>query len=51
MEYYNKRNENFIVGIIDKNKNKQALDADDLFKIREPRAKFWIKKEVQVFQH
>lgn len=33
--YYNDREENFIVGIIDKNFNKLANDDDDLFKVRE----------------
>lgn len=37
--YYNDREENFIVGLIDKNYNKLASDDDDLFKIREPRVK------------
>jgi len=37
LDYYTNRNENFIVGIIDKNLNKLASDEIDLFKIREPR--------------
>ena len=39
-----KRNENFIVGIIDKNLNKLASQNQDLFKIRSPRAKILNKK-------
>ena len=39
--YYEERDENFIVGIIDKNFNKLATSDNDLFKIREP-----IKKQV-----
>ena len=38
LNYYDEREENFIVGIIDKNLNK-ADNNEDLFKIREPRAK------------
>jgi hypothetical protein len=34
LDYYNDREENFIVGIIDKNLNKLASNEDDLFKIR-----------------
>ena len=44
LEYYSKRDENFIVGIIDKNLNKLASTKDDLFKIREPREKNLDKK-------
>jgi superfamily II DNA or RNA helicase len=44
LEYYDKREENFIVGIIDKNLNKLASDEPDLFKIRPPRAKVLDKK-------
>ena len=44
LDYYDDRDENFIVGIIDKNFNKLASSEDDLFKIREPRAKNLIKK-------
>jgi superfamily II DNA or RNA helicase len=43
-DYYNNRNENFIVGIIDKNINKLVSTDDDLFKIREPRSKVLTKK-------
>ena len=35
VNYYDERNENFIVGIIDKNFNKLASNEMDLFKIRE----------------
>ena len=42
--YYDEREENFIVGIIDKNLNKLASDEPDLFKIRSPRAKILDKK-------
>ena len=42
--YYDEREENFIVGIIDKNLNKLASDEPDLFKIRPPRAKVLDKK-------
>ena len=44
MSYYMNRDENFIVGIIDKNLNKLASEDDDLFKIRPPRAKVLEKK-------
>jgi len=44
MDYYEERDENFIVGIIDKNLNKLAYSDNDLFKIREPRAKKSDKK-------
>jgi len=44
LEYYNKREENFIVGIIDKNKNKLAYDNNDLFKIRPNIEKISTKK-------
>jgi superfamily II DNA or RNA helicase len=43
MEYYEKRAENFIVGIIDK-KTSSAEGTKDIFKIREPRAKVLDKK-------
>ena len=43
MEYYEKRNENFIVGIIDK-KTSSAEGTKDIFKIREPRSKVLDKK-------
>jgi hypothetical protein len=44
LEYYEEREENFIVGIIDKNLNKLASNEPDLFKIRPPRAKILDKK-------
>jgi DNA polymerase III delta prime subunit len=44
LDYYDDRDENFIVGIIDKNFNKLASSENDLFKIREPRAKNLVKK-------
>ena len=44
LEYYEEREENFIVGIIDKNLNKLASVESDLFKIRPPRAKILDKK-------
>ena len=44
LHYYEEREENFIVGIIDKNQNKLASDDPDLFKIRPPRAKVLDKK-------
>ena len=44
LDYYDKREENFIVGIIDKNLNKLASNEPDLFKIRPPRAKVLDKK-------
>ena len=44
IDYYDDRDENFIVGIIDKNFNKLASDEIDLFKIREPRGKASDKK-------
>jgi hypothetical protein len=44
LDYYDEREENFIVGIIDKNLNKLASDEPDLFKIRPPRAKVLDKK-------
>jgi hypothetical protein len=44
LEYYEKRDENFIVGIIDMNTNRLASDDIDLFKIRPPRAKVLDKK-------
>jgi superfamily II DNA or RNA helicase len=43
-KYYDERDENFIVGIIDKNTNKLASTEMDAFKIREPRAKILDKK-------
>jgi hypothetical protein len=44
LEYYNNREENFIIGLVDRNFNKLASDNDDLFKIREPRVKNISKK-------
>jgi hypothetical protein len=44
LDYYEKREENFIVGIIDMNTNKLASADIDLFKIRQPRAKVLDKK-------
>ena len=44
LDYYEEREENFIVGIIDKNLNKLASNEPDLFKIRPPRAKVLDKK-------
>lgn len=38
VNYYDKRTENYIVGIIDKNQNNLISNTADLFKIREPRA-------------
>jgi hypothetical protein len=44
MDYYDDREENFIVGVIDKNMNKLASVEPDLFKIRPPRPKVLDKK-------
>lgn len=44
LDYYNNRDENFIVGIIDKNFNKLAHADKDLFKIRYPLNKTAEKK-------
>ena len=44
LSYYDARNENETVGVIDKNLNKLASDEDDLFKIRDARDKSLIKK-------
>ncbi len=44
LDYYNDRDENFIVGLIDRNFNKLASNDDDLFKIREPISKSYDKK-------
>ena len=44
LDYYERREENFVVGIIDKNTNKLASTEIDLFKIRPPRAKVLDKK-------
>mgnify|MGYP001284669710 CR=1 FL=1 len=43
-DYYDNRNENFIVGIIDKNISKLSTESDDLFKIRPPLKKSASKK-------
>ena len=44
LSYYTKRPDNFIVGIIDMNKNQLSSDNMDVFKVREPRAKVLLKK-------
>lgn len=44
LEYYESREENFIVGIIDKNINKLASTEIDLFKIRPPKSRVLEKK-------
>ncbi len=44
MDYYNKRDENHIVGIISMNTNKLSSTSDDLFKIRPPLKKTGDKK-------
>jgi hypothetical protein len=44
LDYYNDREENFIIGIVDKNYNKIVSDDEDLFKIREPYKKDTNKK-------
>ena len=44
LEYYNDRDENFIIGLVDKNYNKLASSDEDLFKIREPKNKNQNKK-------
>ena len=43
-DYYDNRNENFIVGIIDKKISQLSSDSDDLFKIRPPLKKIVGKK-------
>lgn len=43
-KYYSTREENFIVGIIDMNTNKNSMPGDDLFKIRPPIKKDASKK-------
>jgi hypothetical protein len=43
-DYYEKRNENFIVGIISMNQNKLISEGDDIFKIRPPLQKSDSKK-------
>jgi len=45
LDYYENRDENFIVGIIDKNNNKLVSEGTDLFKIREPIIKQLNKKK------
>ncbi len=44
MDYYEKRNENFIVGIISMNTNKLVSESDDIFKVRPPLGKAGDKK-------
>jgi len=44
MSYYEKRNENFIVGIVSMNNNKLISESDDIFKIRPPLSKSDSKK-------
>jgi len=44
LDYYNSREENFIVGIVDKNYNKNVSNEDDIFKIRPPLIKNVDKK-------
>ncbi len=44
MDYYEKRNENFIVGIISMNQNKLISESNDTFKIRPPLQKSDSKK-------
>ena len=44
MDYYEKRNENFIVGIISMNLNKLVSESDDIFKVRPPLGKLGDKK-------
>ena len=44
ISYYENRDENFIIGIIDKNTNKLAYDEPDLFKIRYPKSNVLSKK-------
>ena len=44
LDYYDDRNENYVVGIIDKNFNKLASNEIDLFKIRAPIGKSKDKK-------
>ena len=44
LDYYDMREENFIVGIIDMNTNQLASSEADLFKIRPPRARVLDKK-------
>ncbi len=44
MSYYDKRDENFIVGIVSMNNNKLISESDDIFKIRPPLKKSDNKK-------
>ncbi len=44
MDYFEKRNENFIVGIISMNQNKLISESNDIFKIRPPLQKSDSKK-------
>ena len=44
IDYFEKRNENFIVGIISMNQNKLISEGDDIFKIRPPLQKSDSKK-------
>jgi hypothetical protein len=44
LNYYDNRDENFIIGIIDKNTNKLTDNEPDLFKIRYPKSNTTIKK-------
>ena len=44
IDYYTDRNENFVVGIIDKNTNKLETENNDIFKIRDPMSKNTDKK-------
>ncbi len=44
MDYFEKRNENFIVGIISMNQNKLISESNDIFKIRPPLQKADSKK-------
>ena len=47
-EYYESREENFIIGVIDKNLNPQIHDNIDLFKIRPPFKKHHAKRGVGI---
>ncbi len=44
MDYYEKRDENFIVGIVSMNTNKLISESDDIFKVRPPLKKSADKK-------
>jgi DNA polymerase III delta prime subunit len=48
LDYYNNRDENFVIGIIDKNTNKLASNTIDLFKIREPLKKMKLKRGIGI---